>query len=563
MDTVSSPDSSLYENKYFLTILDDHTRYSWVHFFKSKDQVYNTFLKWYKKIQNIFNSTIKFIRTDNGTEFVNRDFNNFCTENGIINQLTVPHNPQQNGRAERLNETFIYTAASLLTESKLNRKFWEDAIHTTNYIHNRLPHKGINNQVPFEILFNEKVNYNHFKVFGCQVFFYVPKHFRKKFTDSTLPGIFLGYDGINHTAYRIFDISNNKVVLSRAVSFFEDVPGNSPAPFSIPEFLNILDINKLGGNDSNLIIDNDQYSLGEEVLFENFINNPINHNLLNQNSQNQNNLNLYNENSIINPNTSNQPLQPYPQSTNFNNFNSDRSYSENKNNNYLNNTINLNNNSSNNSNNLIDQQMELNENNPNTLNQNNQGFNSKNQNFNFNTNKDLSNDKFENKQHSVNDEDNKKDKEKNNNNPIDTDSANNDINLNNLKQNLEQNENKNINNSKKSNTNIDNKKNNVVEVNNKNNEYNNKIEIIGVDRRKATNSNRKKNAKNSDKQHTRINNKMTNKRKRKDKEIIEESNSTTKRIKSFNIEDIIDIVSNLTVSIPTEPINYNDIFKQI
>jgi len=66
--------------------------YSWVHFLKSKDQVYNTFLKWYKRIHNIFNSTIKFIRTDNGTEFVNRYFNNFCTENGIIHQFTVPHN---------------------------------------------------------------------------------------------------------------------------------------------------------------------------------------------------------------------------------------------------------------------------------------------------------------------------------------------------------------------------------------------------------------------------------------------------------------------------------------
>ena len=114
----------------------------------------------------------------------------------------------------------------------------------------------------------------------------------------------------------------------------------------------------------------------------------------------------------------------------------------------------------------------------------------------------------------------------------------------------------------KSNTNIDNKKNNVIEVNNKNNENNNKLEIIGVDRRKATNSNRKKNAENSDKQQTRINNKKTNKRKCNDKEIIEERNSITKRIKSFNIEDIIDTVSNLTVSIPTEPINYNDILNK-
>jgi len=36
MDTVSSPDTSLYGNKYFLTILDDYTRYAWVYFMKSK-----------------------------------------------------------------------------------------------------------------------------------------------------------------------------------------------------------------------------------------------------------------------------------------------------------------------------------------------------------------------------------------------------------------------------------------------------------------------------------------------------------------------------------------------
>jgi len=95
MDTVSSPDSSLYGNKNFLTILDYHTRYSWDHFLKYKDQVYNIFLKWYKRIHNIFNFTIKFIRTDNGTEFVNKDFNNFCPENGIIHQLTVPITPNK------------------------------------------------------------------------------------------------------------------------------------------------------------------------------------------------------------------------------------------------------------------------------------------------------------------------------------------------------------------------------------------------------------------------------------------------------------------------------------
>ena len=55
MDTVSSPDTSLYGNKYFLTILDDYTRYAWLYFIKSKADPFNTFIKWYKRVKNIFN----------------------------------------------------------------------------------------------------------------------------------------------------------------------------------------------------------------------------------------------------------------------------------------------------------------------------------------------------------------------------------------------------------------------------------------------------------------------------------------------------------------------------
>jgi len=52
-------------------------------------------------------------------------------------------------------------------DGKLNHKFWEDAVRTANYIHNRLPHRGNKNKVPFEMLYNEKVDYSKFRVFGC------------------------------------------------------------------------------------------------------------------------------------------------------------------------------------------------------------------------------------------------------------------------------------------------------------------------------------------------------------------------------------------------------------
>jgi len=235
MDTVSSPDTSLYGNKYFLTILDDYTRYAWVYFMKSKADTFNTFIKWYKRIKNIFNYNVKHIRTDNGTEFCNNQFDKFYDENGIEHQNSIAYNPQQNGRVERLQGTLIYNAGSMLKGGKLNHKYWEDAVRTANYIHNRLPHAGNNNKVPFEELYNRRVDYDKFRVFGCQAFFYVPKQFRKKFNGTSLPGIFLGYDETNPTAYIIYDTTNNKIVLARTVEFFEDVPGNASAPPSTPE----------------------------------------------------------------------------------------------------------------------------------------------------------------------------------------------------------------------------------------------------------------------------------------------------------------------------------------
>jgi len=111
--------------------------------------------------------------------------------------------PQQNGRAEQLQETLIYNASAILKEGKLHLKFWEDAVRTANYIHNRIPHQGNDNKIPYEELNNEKVDYQRFKVFVCQVFFYVPKSFRRKFQGTSLPGIFFGYDEINPTAYII------------------------------------------------------------------------------------------------------------------------------------------------------------------------------------------------------------------------------------------------------------------------------------------------------------------------------------------------------------------------
>jgi len=108
----------------------------------------------------------------------------------------------------------------LLNDTKLSHQFWQDVIDTSNYIKNRLPQKGNRNKIPYEILNKTKVDYSNIRVFGCKSFFYLPKNFRSKLDNNASPGIFLGYSN-NPNGYKIMDISNKKIILSRKVEFFE------------------------------------------------------------------------------------------------------------------------------------------------------------------------------------------------------------------------------------------------------------------------------------------------------------------------------------------------------
>ena len=54
------------------------------------------------------------IRTDNGIEFCNREFNQMCKDSGIVRHLTTPGNPKQNGLAERMNRTLLERVRCML-----------------------------------------------------------------------------------------------------------------------------------------------------------------------------------------------------------------------------------------------------------------------------------------------------------------------------------------------------------------------------------------------------------------------------------------------------------------
>ncbi|GJW19906.1 putative ribonuclease H-like domain-containing protein [Tanacetum coccineum] len=88
-------------------------------------------------IQRNLQAPVISVRTDRGTEFLNKTLNAFFKEEGIEHQTSTPRTPKQNSVVKRRNCTLVEAARTMLSASKLPLFFWAEAIATTCYTQNR------------------------------------------------------------------------------------------------------------------------------------------------------------------------------------------------------------------------------------------------------------------------------------------------------------------------------------------------------------------------------------------------------------------------------------------
>ena len=88
---------------YGLVIIDDFSRYTWVHFLIYKSETQGVFKRFAQRVMNNYDMKIKHIRSDNGTKFKNSGVQEFLDEVGITHEFSVAYTPQQNGVIERNN----------------------------------------------------------------------------------------------------------------------------------------------------------------------------------------------------------------------------------------------------------------------------------------------------------------------------------------------------------------------------------------------------------------------------------------------------------------------------
>ena len=207
--------------KYFLTFVDDYSRYCVIFLLREKSEVFEKFVEYTAMVENQFGKKLKIIRSDNGGEYTSEKFSEYCKKNGIVHEFTIPYTPQQNGVAERKNRTIQEMANCLLIHANFQKTFWGEAVMTANFLQNRLPTSLIE-KTPYELWNNKKPKLNFLKTFGCKALVHIPNEKRSKFDNRSKVYYFVGYSQ-NSKGYRLVDLESKKVVVSRDVNFFENI----------------------------------------------------------------------------------------------------------------------------------------------------------------------------------------------------------------------------------------------------------------------------------------------------------------------------------------------------
>jgi transposase InsO family protein len=211
------------KENYFILIIDDYSRLTWVSFLKEKAEAFEKFKIFKALTETQTGKRLKVVRSDWAGEFMSRDFKEFCDEHGIKREYTIPITPQQNGVVERQNRTVQEMARSMMNEKNIGQTYWVEAIHTADHVLNKAHLRPQSDKTPYKMWFGRPYSIKHFKVFGSKCYINNNDENLEKYDDRADEGIFLGY-ATNSKGYRCYNKRLHKMVDCIDVKVDEGIP---------------------------------------------------------------------------------------------------------------------------------------------------------------------------------------------------------------------------------------------------------------------------------------------------------------------------------------------------
>ncbi|GJS27708.1 retrovirus-related pol polyprotein from transposon TNT 1-94 [Tanacetum coccineum] len=212
--------ASINGKKYILVIVDDYSRYTWTLFLHSKDETPEVLKDFLTMIQRNLQAPVISVRTDRGTEFLNKTLNAFFKEEGIEHQTSTPRTPEQKNVVERRNCTLVEAARTMLSASKLPLFFWAEAIATACYTQNRSIIIPTHEKTAYHIINDRKPSIKHLHIFGCTCYLTRDGENLDKMKEKGDSCILVGYS-TQSKGYRVYNKRTRLIVESIHLRFDE------------------------------------------------------------------------------------------------------------------------------------------------------------------------------------------------------------------------------------------------------------------------------------------------------------------------------------------------------
>jgi hypothetical protein len=206
--------------KYYVTFIDDYSKFTWIYLLRRKSDVYNAFCEFQKLVERMFDRKILAFQFDWGGEY--EKLNQLFKSIGIHHQVSCPHSHQQNGAAERKHHHIVEVGLALLATASMPLKYWDHAFLTATYLINTTPSKVIDHDTPLHKLTGATPDYSSLHTFGCACWPNLHPYNSHKLQFRSTRCVFLGYSNM-HKGFKCLDISSGRIYISRDVVFDEKV----------------------------------------------------------------------------------------------------------------------------------------------------------------------------------------------------------------------------------------------------------------------------------------------------------------------------------------------------
>ena len=188
---------------------------------KKKSDTDTAFQNWFAWAEKSSGNKLLKLCLDRGGKYMSSALWNFLSENGIEHQMTVPHTPQQNGRAEHFNCTLLNKSKAMQQHACLPPTFWQDAIEMSLHIYNQQPMRCLNWFSLIQLWNGTKPDVSYFRTFGCRAYVFIPRDKQaNKLAPKSEDMTFIGYEP-GTKGYCFWSKIRRMVVISSTATFDE------------------------------------------------------------------------------------------------------------------------------------------------------------------------------------------------------------------------------------------------------------------------------------------------------------------------------------------------------